>query len=478
MTANNLSRTVHVQPDAAALAAFYHTATSLRLPVALWRHPAQRTAHGVLALSGRARSVDIDFRVEQPGFLIAPFVDSHGADGSRGNMADDNASRGDVCPLFIAADVYLGASGLQTFTTDGWQSLIRGAAQPLTAAQQTFWHKYQTQLQKPTQTPGWYTPAAAEQERISDRAAFCSLVHTAIDFIAQSELDKIVVSRLVETPLPPSFDPVETFARLCERYAHAFVSLVAIPEVGVWIGASPELLLAVEENGLRTMALAGTQAHPHNTTLDAVRWGAKDVEEQALVSDYIRRFFAQAGATNVQEVGPHTVAAGNVVHLQTTFRVPFGAGPHEQTQLAELANGVLHRLHPTSAVCGMPKEKALSFILAHEGYNRRFYSGFLGPVHIEKSSHLFVNLRCMELGADTARLYVGCGITADSAPDAEWQESVLKAQTLLSVLHGKSSRMDAVCDNGIVNRFAQDRAHPRTHTPVLDAASNGTFYEG
>lgn len=90
----------------------------------------------------------------------------------------------------------------------------------------------------------------------------------------------------------------------------------------------------------------------------------------------------------------------------------------EEERLA-LANRVLDELHPTSAVCGMPKHQALEFILAHEGYDRQFYSGFLGPVHMEGRSSLFVNLRCMQLAADYASLYVGGGITAQSDPASE-----------------------------------------------------------
>jgi isochorismate synthase len=82
----------------------------------------------------------------------------------------------------------------------------------------------------------------------------------------------------------------------------------------------------------------------------------------------------------------------------------------------------------------MPKKEALSFILAHENYNRAFYSGFLGPVHLHGQSNLFVNLRCMQLGRERAVLYVGAGITPDSVPQAEWEETVLKSNTLLAVL--------------------------------------------
>jgi isochorismate synthase len=160
-----------------------------------------------------------------------------------------------------------------------------------------------------------------------------------------------------------------------------------------------------------------------------VQWGAKEIEEQALVSDYIRYFLQRTQPDHFSEVGPHTVSAGQIVHLQTKFKVKL-AEPH----LSQLANQILHELHPTSAVCGMPKKEALSFILEKENYERAFYSGFLGPVHLNQQSHLFVNLRCMQLKQHSAILYVGGGITKDSAPQAEWTETVLKSRTLLNVL--------------------------------------------
>jgi isochorismate synthase len=219
------------------------------------------------------------------------------------------------------------------------------------------------------------------------------------------------------------------FRRLCARYPDAFVSLVAVPQIGTWIGASPELLLADDGASLRTMALAGTQALPADRRLSDVAWSPKEIEEQALVGDYIRDFFRQAGIGSLEETGPHTVAAGNVAHLRTSFRVALPEAPR-----MALANRVLHELHPTSAVCGMPKDKALAFILQNEGYDRSFYSGFLGPMHVGGQSHLYVNLRCMQLMEHTATLYVGGGVTRESDPDAEWRETELKAETLLAVL--------------------------------------------
>jgi isochorismate synthase len=250
-----------------------------------------------------------------------------------------------------------------------------------------------------------------------------------VDFIRTSGIAKVVVSRTTRQPLPADFDPVDSFLELTARYPSAFVSLVAIPGIGTWLGASPEVLLTLDERGLTTMALAGTQRRPENRPLAGVTWGAKETAEQEMVSDYVRDFFQRAGITTLEEEGPRTIAAANVVHLQTLFRVELPEAP----RLA-LANRVLDELHPTSAVCGMPKHQALAFILSHEGYDRRFYSGFLGPVHMDERSSLFVNLRCMQLDTGYANLYVGGGITADSDPAAEWRETEMKAETMLSVL--------------------------------------------
>jgi isochorismate synthase len=116
---------------------------------------------------------------------------------------------------------------------------------------------------------------------------------------------------------------------------------------------------------------------------------------------------------------------------------------------------IIKELHPTSAVCGLPKPEAMSFILEHEHYNREYYSGFLGELNVKSAIHrrrkslnqeqlaiksiktisdLHVNLRCMKVSESYVEIYVGGGITADSQPEAEYLETVAKSQTLLNVL--------------------------------------------
>jgi isochorismate synthase len=106
----------------------------------------------------------------------------------------------------------------------------------------------------------------------------------------------------------------------------------------------------------------------------------------------------------------------------------------QATNFPQLGSVMLKLLHPTSAVCGMPLENSLAFLKKNEGYNREFYSGYLGPVNIKKESHIYVNLRCMQIFKDAVRLYAGAGVTTDSIAETEWTETEMKMATLQTII--------------------------------------------
>ncbi len=206
-------------------------------------------------------------------------------------------------------------------------------------------------------------------------------------------------------------------------YPDAFVYLVHLPGLGTWAGASPETLLRSSDGEVKTQALAGTRkAGVYSGGVDS--WGEKEREEQALVAEYIEEVFWGAGMKDFRKNGPDTIRAGNVHHLSTTF----SASLKGRSQLKMLLEG----LHPTPAVLGVPKERAWQEVRRIEAFDRQYYAGFLGPVG-KKNADLFVNLRCLQLLERAHILYVGGGITTASDPEKEWEETVLKARTLLSV---------------------------------------------
>jgi isochorismate synthase len=259
---------------------------------------------------------------------------------------------------------------------------------------------------------------------------FQQLVQKSIEEIEVGRFEKVVPSRYKSVSLPTSFDVVEAFQKLCVRYPNAMVSLVNTESSGMWIGASPELLVSVEDNHIfKTVALAGTKPYEEGINLKQVAWTQKEIEEQALVSRYIINCFKKIRLREFDEHGPKTVVAGNLMHLKTEFSVDM-----KSTNFQQLGSVMLELLHPTSAVCGMPMEPSIDFLKEQEGYNREFYSGYLGPVNIQNSINLYVNLRCMQLFEDVAMVYAGAGVTIDSIPSAEWQETEMKMNTLLSVV--------------------------------------------
>ena len=130
------------------------------------------------------------------------------------------------------------------------------------------------------------------------------------------------------------------------------------------------------------------------------------------------------------EQGPRTVVAGSLLHLRTDYEIDM-----KEVNFPQLGSVMLKLLHPTSAVCGMPHEPAMEFLQKNEGYDREFYSGFLGPVNFEGESKLFVNLRCIQLFEKSARIYAGAGVTAGSDPAKETEEVEMKIQTLNQIIN-------------------------------------------
>lgn len=268
------------------------------------------------------------------------------------------------------------------------------------------------------------------EQHTTSKANYTASVQQGIDSILTSELVKVVPTKIKLHNLPPEFSLANAFVKLCDEYPSAFISIVSTKEFGTWLTATPELLISVDKEGVfETMALAGTQKYNTETAMHEVAWVDKDIEEQAMVSRYIINRFKEIRLREFTEKGPMTVRAGNLTHLCTTFKVDTKA-----TDFHDLGGVMLNLLHPTSAVCGMPKEAALELIDKIESHDRKFYTGYLGPVNINNEIALYVNLRCMELFKDKTNLFAGAGVTAISDHEKEWNETELKFNTLLNII--------------------------------------------
>ena len=238
--------------------------------------------------------------------------------------------------------------------------------------------------------------------------------------LTNGDFQKLVLSRSVAYAHHGEEKPVELFRRACQRYPRLFVSLVFTPQSGLWLTATPEILLSGHGNDWMTIALAGTMPYA-----DEVSWSEKNIQEQRYVAVYMMRQLQQFSA-DVSEQGPYTARAGHLAHLRSDFRFTMRDG----TEVGRL----LQALHPTPAVCGLPKEEAFRFILANEHHDRSYYSGLMGPLAVDGQTHLFVTLRCMQLFSNAYRLYAGGGLLTDSTEEQEWVETDIKLDTMRNLL--------------------------------------------
>lgn len=360
----------------------------------LWRFPNSDEKILIICNTGAFRHDEISLEDSKPGFAFAPF--------------NPNQKK-----LFFNADLIFRFKG---------NEIAEGP--DLNNTNYVF--KDLGQGSENAQT--YYYSTAKE---INFHSEYSELVEASIRNIESGATEKIVPSRFKEVALPDNFDLIKTFYRLCEKHPNAFVSLVSSPDVGTWLGASPELLVSIDaEEKFRTIALAGTLPYAQGMNLKSVAWTQKEIEEQALVSRYIINCFKKIRVREYAEHGPRTVIAGSLMHLSTDYEVDM-----KEVNFPQLGSVMLKLLHPTSAVCGMPLEPALDFLQKNEGYDREFYSGFLGPVNFNGESKLFVNLRCFQIFENTARIYAGAGVTADSDPTQETDEVDMKIQTLNQIIN-------------------------------------------
>ncbi|WP_010521838.1 chorismate-binding protein [Aquimarina agarivorans] len=254
-----------------------------------------------------------------------------------------------------------------------------------------------------------------------EKKAHITTIKKALFELKAGRLQKVIISR-VETLKLNQIDPFSWFKKMTNLYSNAFCYCWYHPKVGMWLGATPETLISLKKTSFDTIALAGTMVYKGTTN---VSWGAKEIEEQQLVVDSMQKALAPI-AKSLKKGETETQKAGSLLHLKTAINGTLNS----VKQLGDLVS----ILHPTSAICGLPKQQAKAFILANEGYSRMYYTGYLGEYKPEGNTQLFVNLRCMQIEGKEAKIYVGGGITKASDPHLEWEETVNKSQIMKAVL--------------------------------------------
>jgi isochorismate synthase len=242
-------------------------------------------------------------------------------------------------------------------------------------------------------------------------------VEDGIALIEKAQVKKIVLSRIVSFP-HQGLTAEGVFNLLNEKFPSAAVFAFTDENNAQWIGATPELLFRKRGNSYSTISLAGTRRAGTQE-----EWGVKEKEEQRLVTEFIQAELKAIGAKDIQCNELHTRNAGSIEHLCNEISFEYKGDWKE----------IMNTLHPTPAVCGMPRELAKGIIEDLERHDREYYTGLIG-IEQGENVEVYVILRCLKYSEQMLHVFVGAGITEESVPAAEARETRWKADSLTSVI--------------------------------------------
>lgn len=284
-----------------------------------------------------------------------------------------------------------------------------------------------SQAERPVADPSTVISCTGEV----DREDWYVAVDRAVQAIQDQQFEKVVLARQAGVEASGAISPVETLSRLCDVNPGA--TLFAESRGNAWfIGASPERLVKLTGGNVEVSCLAGSiglgnsEAERQQLAAELLQ-SKKDRLEHELVVGPIMRALAEVCDDVTRAPGtPRVVPARSVQHLETGISARL-RGPGHVLDLVQ-------RLHPTPAVGGFPRDRALSAMRQLEHIERGWYAGPFGWTDVEGNGEFVVALRSALLTGASATVFAGCGIVGDSVPAHEYEESRLKMRPMLAAL--------------------------------------------
>jgi menaquinone-specific isochorismate synthase len=259
------------------------------------------------------------------------------------------------------------------------------------------------------------------------------MVGGALKRIRGGEFEKVVLARTLQAQFHQPVSVVETLQKLAGRYPDCYRFMIE-PQAGqVFLGASPELLAEVRAPSFHTAALAGTIKRGNSPQEDDqlgqdLLDDPKERQEHAIVIRAIQGKLTPFTVALDIAPTPSLRKLGNVQHLETSIqgRLAYGWGVLD----------VVAALHPTPAMGGWPQDAAQTYLAQAEPFERGWYAAPIGWVDPWGNGLFAVGIRSGLFSGQTATLFAGAGIVADSDPTKEWQETSLKFKPLLEAIGG------------------------------------------
>ena len=251
-----------------------------------------------------------------------------------------------------------------------------------------------------------------------------SAFEQAMALVNQGDLQKLVLAVRQDLSLDRAVDPLALLAPLRRHQSGSCRFLWQRAAGSALIGASPERLLTVRQNQLRSDALAGTT--PWGPMAPELLQSIKDRHEHDLVVDTITSVLRQAGLNPRRPRHPRLARHGQLAHLHT----PITANLQGEQPLAVAA-----ALHPTPAVAGLPRKEAMGWLRSLEPFERGHYAAPIGWIDSAGDADLRVAIRSGTLRGSQLELTAGAGLVRGSTVERELQEVALKLGVLQQQLN-------------------------------------------
>ena len=263
------------------------------------------------------------------------------------------------------------------------------------------------------------------KETSDDKADWNRLMNAIADGISRGEMTKVVSSREVEFTSETPYNVASILANLVDNNPNCFI--FGYEKDGrTFVGASPEILVRHRGSEILSYALAGTAPKdgPNAWTEEQLLTNTKNIIEHNIVRDRI--------VNMMRQITPHvTVGETGIMELSHLYHLRTIITAKDSTKsLVEWAK----LLHPTPALGGEPREKALTLLQEYESHERGMYAAPFGFMKDMGDGIVVVAIRSALIMDNVLYAYAGCGVVADSDADEEYAETNNKMRTILDAL--------------------------------------------
>lgn len=329
------------------------------------------------------------------------------------NLFADAKSQGIAKPIMVGAIPFDTRQPSALFIPEAWETFSRQEKQQAS--------RYFT---------GHQSLNVTERRAIPEQDTFESMVARAAALTATPDVDKVVLSRLIDITADAEIDSGALLERLVAQNPVSYNFHVPLEDGGVLLGASPELLLRKEGERFSSLPLAGSARRQPDDVLDReagnrLLASEKDRHEHDLVTQAMKTVLRDRSSELHLPSSPQLITTPTLWHLGTPFEGKANAGENALT-LACL-------LHPTPALSGFPHQAAIKLIAELEPFDRDLFGGIVGWCDADGNGEWVVTIRCAKLHKNQVRLFAGAGIVPASSPVGEWRETGVKLSTMLNV---------------------------------------------